>query len=205
MGFLKKIFSKLGGRSEPSPGSHATAANAASGAAQAPNKAAADDEQAFSAHVEELTKIFATYFAPNKSFYATPGSPAFEAYFGAINKAQDEMLTHVGLFAQATGWAPTQLAEIIMHPRPGVSSMLICGLIFKMGAFAVVKSAVYCVDFSEMIPNCVALYLLLIARQMPEERRKMTLDVGEGTDPQPLNDAITALKILDPNWACTIH
>lgn len=208
MEILKRFFSNRKKQSMQSSCNRAPADTAASDITRVQqnfNKAVDEKEQVSSVPVDELINIFETYFVPNKSFYTTPGSPSFNTYFKAINMARDEMLTHLGLFIQATGWTPNQLADILERPKPGVTNMLICGLIFKMGAFAVIKSAIYCVDFSEEIPNCVALYLLLIAQQMPEERRKMMIDAGEGTDTKPLKAALDALRTLDSSWECTIY
>ena len=73
-----------------------------------------------------------------------------------------------------------------------------------MGQYSVIKQFVYCVDFSEMIPNCVALYLLLIAQKQPKDKRIQMIDAGDGTNRKPLNDAMDALKVCDPDWKYTI-
>lgn len=153
---------------------------------------------------QELINVFNTYFAPNKDFYTVPGSDNFNAYFGVVNAARDEMINNQQLFMQATKWSTQELAELLNSNIPGVTNMLVCGLIFKLGEFAVIKDAVYCVDFSEAIPNCVALYLLLIAQKLPSDKRTMVIDAGDGTNKAPLTNAINSLKILDNNWNCNI-
>ena len=105
------------------------------------------------------------------------------------------------LFTAATKWEPEQLAELANNPKPGVTNMLICGLIFAMGSYAVIKDAVYCVDFCEKIPNCIALYLLLIARAMPEDQRKMLIDAGDRSNPAAFVKALNALKVCEPTWS----
>lgn len=154
--------------------------------------------------LNELLPIFATYFAPNMKFFSTPGSPTCNAYFHAVNTAKEEIIRNQKLFTAATKWTPQQFADLLNNPQAGITNMMICGLIFKMGEFAVIKDAVYCVDFSESIPNCVALYLLLIAQKLPADQRKMILDIGDGTNKQPLTKALSDLQILDPQWKCTI-
>lgn len=153
---------------------------------------------------QELINIFNTYFAPNKDFYSVPGSDNFKAYFGVVNAARNEIISNQRLFAEATKWNSKGLADLLQSNIPGVTNMLICGLIFKVGEFAVIKDAVYCVDFSEAIPNCIALYLLLIAQKLPINQRTMIIDAGDGTDKTPLINAINCLKILDINWKCNI-
>lgn len=154
---------------------------------------------------QELINIFNTYFVPNPDFYSVPGSDNFKAYFGAINAARDEIISNQRLFMQATGWSMEELIELLNSNVPDITNALICGLIYKLGEFAVVKSVVYCVDFSETIPNCVALYLLLIAQKLPIDKRSMVIDAGEGTNKGPLMNAINALKGLDENWNYNIY
>lgn len=149
---------------------------------------------------KELLQTFSAYFAPNKDFYSVPGSDNFNAYFGVVNDARDEMINNPKLFEEATKWRFSDLIDMLKNPEPGFTNMKVCGLIFKLGEFAVVKDAVWCVDFAQAIPNCIALYLLLTAHREPEDKRKQLIDAGEGTDTEALLKAIDALKILDPNW-----
>lgn len=149
---------------------------------------------------QTLLDIFSTYFAPNIDFYSVPGSDKFTAYFNAINTARDEMFQQQQLFHEATKWSTEELIDLVNNPKPSITNMMICSLIFLMGQYSVIKQAVYCVDFSERIPNCVALYLLLIAQKQPIDKRTQIIDAGDGVDTKPLNDAMDALKVCDPNW-----
>ena len=149
---------------------------------------------------EELFKLFAEYFAPNKSFYAAPGSPVSAAYFGAVKAAQQELLATPELFEEATGRDIADLREQIEHPKPGISSCLICGMIFCAGRCAVVQDMLYCVDFCNYIPNCIALYLLLLAQKQPADKRSQGLDLGDGADKAKMQAALDRLKICDPSW-----
>ena len=153
---------------------------------------------------EELLKCFAEYFSPNTSFYSVPNSQNFKAYFGAINIGKMEMLNHPTLYSEATGRTRAELLDMLNNPKPVVTNMMICGLIFYMGEYAVIRDNVLCVDFSEVIPNCVALYLLLTAEREPSEKRRQLIDAGDGTNKQPLKNAISNLQVLDPDWKCTI-
>ena len=94
--------------------------------------------------------------------------------------------------------------ELVDNPVPGLTNIKICGLMFLMGRFAVIKDIVYCVDFIQMIPNCIALYLFLIAQKQPRERRTQLLDVGVGMDKRGLSDALNILKVCDPQWDARI-
>lgn len=149
---------------------------------------------------QELMQYFAEYFAPNKEFYSSPGSPKFQAYFNAINKAKLEMLNSPSLYNEATGRKLEDLLNMINNPVIAVTNMLVCGLIYCMGKYAVIKQAVFCVDFLQQLPNCIALYLLLIAQKEPTGKRTQILDTGDGVDPAPLKAAIDSLLILDPEW-----
>lgn len=154
---------------------------------------------------EKLIMTFTEYFSPNKQFFSNPNSPEYNVYFEAINNARTEMLLHPALYKAATGRPHSELFEMLKNPKPGVTSALTCGQIFHMGKFATIQDAVLCVDFSELIPNCIALYLLLIAQRKPQDQRKQLIDAGAGTDKLPLKQAIDQLKILDPFWECRIH
>ncbi len=192
MGFFSKLF-----------GSFKKSGAAAEEAAQAkPHTAPPVSGKGASApvSVQTLFEIFATYFAPNKDFYSTPGSPKYIAYFNAVNTAREEMFKNQTIFREATHWSTESLMELVANPKPGFTNMMICSLIFKTGAFAVVQDALLCVDFSEAIPNCIALYLLLTAQKMPAGSRKQVIDAGEGTDTAPLSRAMEALKVCDPDW-----
>ena len=149
---------------------------------------------------QELMQYFAEYFAPNIEFYSSPGSPKFQAYFNSINKAKLEMLNSPKLYNEATGRRTEDLLAMINNPDPVVTNMLVCGLIYCMGKYAVIKQAVFCVDFLQRLPNCIALYLLLIAQKEPAKNRTQLLDTGDGVDPEPLKAVIDSLHILDPAW-----
>ena len=149
---------------------------------------------------EVLLQIFAEYFAPNTEFYSPPDSEKAIAYFNAVHKAQEEMFSHQTLFYESTKWSSEQLSELVNNPKPGITNMMICGLIFLLGQFAVIKDAVYCVDFSEKIPNCIALYLLLIAQKQPEDKRNQLIDAGDGAAKTLLSEAMDSLKVCDPLW-----
>ena len=148
----------------------------------------------------ELLGIFSTYFASNKDFYSVPGSEKYTAYFNAINAAREEMFREQQLFMEATKWSSQELLDLVNNPKPAITNMMICSLIFLMGQYSVIEQTVYCVDFSERIPNCVALYMLLIAQKQPADNRTQLIDAGDVTNKKPLNDAMDALKVCDPNW-----
>ena len=115
-----------------------------------------------------------------------------------------ELLNHPTLYSETTGRTQAELLDMLNNPKPVVTNIMICGLIFYMGEYAVIRDTVLCVDFSEVIPNCVALYLLLTAECEPSEKRGQLIDAGDGTNKQPLKNAIANLQVLDPDWKCTI-
>lgn len=206
MGLFDKLFGKKNvsgqnAQEKPAPSPHPS--SSASGGA-APSKgfaeAAADKERTSPVTDQELLTLFAEYFAPNKSFYSNPGSPEFQAYFGAIQKAQLEMLNNPALYQAATKRTRDELIAMINNPKPAITNMLICGLIYCMGNYAVVRSFVYCVDFSEKVPYCAALCLLLQAEKLPKDKRRQMIDAGDGVNKAPLQQALDSLKVLDPDW-----
>ena len=87
----------------------------------------------------------------------------------------------------------------------GEQFMIICGMIFRMGEYAVIKDAVYCVDFCEKTPNCTALYLLLTAQKEPEDNRRQIIDAGDRSDKTAFIEAMNSLKVLDPHWTFQIQ
>ena len=154
---------------------------------------------------ELAMKIYAEYFALNLSFFMEPGSPKYTAYFNAINKARGELVSNAKLFSKATKREIDEIAKHFNDPQPMISNMIICGMIFRMGEYAVIKDAVYCVDFCERTPNCSALYLLLIAQKEPEDQRTQIIDAGDGSDTTKFREAMDSLKVLDPHWSFQIH
>ena len=193
-----------GQNTQPAAETAKAVASAMSTSAGNLNDLAAEKDARSAVTEKELIQCFAEYFAPNKDFYSTPGSEKFQAYFGAINAARDEMLKNPVIFSKATKWDIARLAGLLNNPQPGITNMIVCGLIFRTGDYGVLKSIIYCVDFCENIPNCIALYLFLTAHRLPEERRKQTIDVGDNVDKSAFQAAMDSLKVLDPKWSFTI-
>ena len=148
---------------------------------------------------------FTEYFAPNQSFFMEPGTPKYNAYFNAVNKAKAEMVQDAKLFNMATKREAAEAIEHINNPKTVISNMIICGMIFRMGEYAVIKDAVYCVDFCEKTPNCTALYLLLTAQKEPEDNRRQIIDAGDRSDKTAFIEAMNSLKVLDPHWTFQIQ
>lgn len=164
----------------------------------------AKEKEMHSLQKDDLLKIFSEYFVPNKDFYSAPGSKKFEAYFNAVNSATAEIFKDTALLTAATGWKIDQLSEVLNEPNTSIKNMNICALIFLVGKYSVIKDAVYCVDFANRVPNCIALYLLLIAQKQPENKRKQLLDAGDGCDKRALIKAMQSLKVCDPSWSFEI-
>ena len=95
--------------------------------------------------------------------------------------------------------------EHINNPKTVISNMIICGMIFRMGEYAVIKDAVYCVDFCEKTPNCTALYLLLTAQKEPEDNRRQIIDAGDRSDKTAFIEALNSRNVLDPHWTFQIQ
>lgn len=210
MGLLEKLFGKKKSTKEATsaketiPAKEASTPSASQGARADYQTLVLSKNRTEPVSKEELLKIFSVYFAPNTDFYSVPGSPKFEAYFEVVNAARDEMFRNQQLFTASTKWTTEQLVDLVNNPVPGITNMMVCGLIFVMGDFAVIKDALHCVDFCEAIPNCIALYLLLTAQKMPQESRRMGIDAGDGCDSTALSKAMETLKVCDPDWKYTI-
>lgn len=209
------IFDKLFGTKEPAPkpaeqlkvdNSAADLAKAVIAATSQKLKESAADKDNLPQLTDDMAvQTFIEYFAPNQDFYSSPGSEKFNAYFGAVNAAKLELANNPDLFKMATKRDVDELIAHINEPKPMMSNMVICGMIFRMGLYAVIKDAVYCVDFCDKVPNCAALYLLLIAQKEPEDQRKQIIDAGDRSDKTRFKAAMESLKILDPNWSFTIY
>lgn len=209
MGFWDKLFGKKeaakpGANSKKPTDASSLAAAAAMSGSMNLNQLAAEKDARPAVTEEELMKCFAEYFAPNKEFYSVPGSPKANAYFGAVNAARNEMLANPQIFKLATKWEVSKLRELVENPKPVITNIQVCGLIFRMGDYAVLKSHVLCVDFCDKIPNCIALYLLLTAQKLPEGNRKQVIDAGDGANKDAFKAAMESLKVLDPNWSFMI-
>lgn len=148
----------------------------------------------------DLIKIFAEFFAPNTELYTQIGTPAYTAYFDAIAMARAELLSNPLHFKKATKWTTAELAEMLNNPKPGITNMVLLGLIFRAGWYCVIESTCVCVDFYEKLPNCIALYLLLTAQKKPVEKRKQLIDSGDTSNLQQLSQAIDRLKVCDASW-----
>lgn len=168
------------------------------------NELAAEKDARPAVTEQELMQYFVEYFAPNKDFYSVPGSEKYNAYFGAVNAARDEMVKHPDLFKMATKWDISRLVEMLKDPKPGITNMLVCGLIFRTGDYGVLRSHVLCVDFCDKIPNCISLYLLLTARKLPTGQRKQVIDAGDSGDKTAFKQAMQSLQVLDPDWSFMI-
>ncbi len=206
MSFLSKLFRKK--ENTPKTDNVNTSAVKPGTAKAAPgknlNELAAEKDARPAVTEQELMQYFAEYFAPNKDFYSVPGSEKYNAYFGAVNAARDEMIKHPDLFKMATKWDISRLVEMLKDPKPGITNMLVCGLIFRTGDYGVLRYHVLCVDFADKIPNCISLYLLLTARKLPAGQRKQVIDAGDSGDKTAFKQAMQSLQVLDPDWSFMI-
>ncbi len=74
--------------------------------------------------------------------------------------------------------------------------------ILAMGNHGISVHAVICVDFAEIIPNCVAMMLLYSV--WSGQGCKQIIDAGDGTDVAKLAEALTLLHNCYDKWECTI-
>ena len=213
MGFLSKLFKKkentnntteMKQDSQQNIDAVMLAAKIVASANKSLDEQAAEKDARPAVTEEELLKYYVEYFAPNKDFYSSPGTEKYQAYFSAVNAARDEMLQNPDLFKMATKWEISTLKQMLDNPKPAITNMIVCGLIFRMGDYGVLKSSVLCIDFCEKIPNCIALYLVLTAQKMPENQRKQVIDAGDGADKTAFKAAMRSLQVLDSKWSFII-
>jgi len=74
--------------------------------------------------------------------------------------------------------------------------------VLSLGLFGIVIDRCVCVDFSEDIPNCIAIALLYLADS--GKMTKQLIDAGDGTDISKLVSALTSIHGCCNNWECTI-
>ncbi|MDO4650691.1 MAG: hypothetical protein Q4B26_18805 [Eubacteriales bacterium] len=74
--------------------------------------------------------------------------------------------------------------------------------VLSLGVFGIVIDRCICVDFSEDIPNCIAIALLYLADS--GKMTKQLIDAGDGTDTSKLVSALTSIHGCCKNWECTI-
>ena len=196
MGFFGKLF----GKKQNEQATSSAAASLKTLAGDRLNDLAKEKERDTPLTQEELLKTFAEYFAPNTGFFSAPGSPQSNAYFSVVNAARDEMVRNKELFERATKWKHEDLVRMLKNPQPAITNMMVCGLIFAMGDYAVIKATCYCVDFCDIIPNCAALYLLLISQKLDADKRKLIIDAGDRSKKVAFRQVMQTLKVCDPTW-----
>ena len=74
--------------------------------------------------------------------------------------------------------------------------------VLSLGLFSIVIDRCVCVDFSEDIPNCIAIALLYLADS--GIMVKQTIDAGDTTDTKSLVNALTAIHECCSSWECII-
>lgn len=74
--------------------------------------------------------------------------------------------------------------------------------VLSLGLFSIVIDRCVCVDFSEDIPNCIAIALLYLADS--GIMVKQTIDAGDNTDTKSLVNALTAIHECCSSWECII-
>lgn len=121
-------------------------------------------------------------------------------------------------FLTAVGKANTELERIISQKLLGLKSPTGGDLtlakwkalpeaermqyILAVGAHGITPSALLCIDFAEVIPNCLALTLLYYAFTGAIENQ--LLDTGAGTDATSLKAVLESLKGCCPKWSYKI-
>lgn len=74
--------------------------------------------------------------------------------------------------------------------------------VLSLGLYGIVIDHVVCVDFSEHIPNCIAIALLYLADSGKEKNQ--VIDAGDGTDTKKLVNAIEGIYGCCKDWKCVI-
>lgn len=74
--------------------------------------------------------------------------------------------------------------------------------VLAMGNYGISVKAVICVDFTEIIPNCIAIMLLYGA--WSGQLKKQMIDAGDGANVKDFAEALTRLYGCCADWECTI-
>ena len=74
--------------------------------------------------------------------------------------------------------------------------------VLSLGLFSIMIDNCVCVDFSEYIPNCIAIALLFLADS--GKMVKQLIDAGDNTDTKSLVNALTAIHGCCSSWECII-
>lgn len=181
------------------------AAEAVSKAGMADLKALAAEKDARPPVTEaELLQYDAEYFAPVLSRIIEKGGAMHQAYSHAFALAKTELLRQPKLFALATKWESGRVRELLESPKSPDTDRLVRGLVFRVGDYCVLHSAMLCADACDLAPNCIALYLLLTAERLPEAERRQRIDAGDGTDKTAFTTAMESLRVIDQAWHFTI-
>ena len=74
--------------------------------------------------------------------------------------------------------------------------------VLLMGKYGITKSALICVDFMELVPNCLALALLYMV--WSGEGNLQAIDAGDDGDVHDLVQALELVNSCVEGWSCTI-
>lgn len=74
--------------------------------------------------------------------------------------------------------------------------------VLAMGNHAISVKTVICVDFTEIIPNCIAIMLLYSA--WSRQLQNQMIDAGDGANVKDFAEALTRLHNCCTDWKCTI-
>ncbi len=75
-------------------------------------------------------------------------------------------------------------------------------LVLAMGNHGISVKSCICVDFAEIIPNCIAIMLLYSV--WSGQGKKQLIDAGDNTNVTKFAEALTRLQNCVPEWDCTI-
>ncbi len=83
-----------------------------------------------------------------------------------------------------------------------LAEMETLNFVLAMGNHGISVKTVICVDFTEIIPNCIAIMLLYGA--WSGQMKKQMIDAGDGADVKDFAEALTRLHTCCADWECTI-
>ena len=142
----------------------------------------------------QLEEVFTRWIEPHLSFFPPLNQE------GILLDAAGELFEHIDLFTAATKWPEAVLDNVVDTSSREDFPVRMSALCYLLGQYAVFRHDIWFVDFSEQIPNCIAMYLLFTAQSLPRSQRVQQIDIGVGTDPKPLQSVLDRMRFTDPLW-----
>ena len=132
-----------------------------------------------------------------KFFYDMKTKSAFRSAFHYAKAEINSVITK-----KQFGLSNQSGAELTVSEWEGLPELRQLEYILAMGNHGIVRSALLCIDFVEIIPYCLAITLLYMAYNDPMQIQM--LDTGDGADITVFKSALKSLHSCYAKWHCKI-